>query len=250
MASWVVRIDDLQQCVNGWITAVSAYCGQPTITGVGWGGLVRVQWPQCYVPPGEDPNWVLFRQRHVERLPPVFEYADGLFASLSTVAYQRIKWFYYCDNALGNSINLYDAEHFNDPSNQGLYIELIGSGRWLGVNQDFPMRVIFRGINLETETRQLKRHDLRATFQDIVSAGSAPLPRPPTAGAAADPLQRLLAHTPPDPVDVEGMCEQFFEKRHAYFQYQTRNNMPANALTVQCAPACSRPPCTRRGSVP
>ena len=69
----------------------------------------------------------------------VFSANERVFATLED--WPRIKWFYYCDDRNGNTIRLYDTEHFNHFGG-GYYLEERGSG------QEQFERVIIRGENM------------------------------------------------------------------------------------------------------
>ena len=159
-----------------------------------------------------------------------FSYKANLFDSLRDGRWSRICWFYYCDDALGNTIRLYDTEHFGYESNRLAYLELEGNGQWLGSAQSYPDRVLIRGENIELAGKPLKR-ELKDCFAECHPANPAP----------------LVACT--GTVDLEGMCENFFAKRLAYFQLQGRNSMPGDPLRVVCRDRCTRNPCSSTGGV-
>lgn len=86
----------------------------------------------------------------------------------------RIKWYYYCDDANGNTIRIYDTEH----------LQRYGGSNYLesySVREHFE-RVIIRGHNMWSgEQAKLKDEDsLRKQFRNnaawrLFSASSAPL---------------------------------------------------------------------------
>ena len=71
--------------------------------------------------------------------PQVFAANEGVFATLDR--WPRIRWFYYCDDHNGNTIRLYDTEHFSHFGG-GFYLEEGGRG------QEHFERVIIRGENM------------------------------------------------------------------------------------------------------
>ena len=71
--------------------------------------------------------------------PQVFAANEGVFATLDR--WPRIRWFYYCDDHNGNTIRLYDTEHFSHFGG-GYYLEEDGVGR------EHRERVIIRGENM------------------------------------------------------------------------------------------------------
>jgi hypothetical protein len=284
MASHVVRIENLEVLVKAWINEVTAHCGTPEFHD--GGDRVIIAWPTPYVLPGEDPEWLTYRKKTVRREPPFFTFKKGMFKSLQGTKWERIHAMYYVDNDYGNTIRLFDEEHFNVSGNQELYLELENSGQ----DGRYPDRVLFRGENLGKETQGLKK-DFRKHFGGIWSASGAPAgplsigipvpaqptikPHPQVVPAASSVFERLrrareLAANPAtldvakpktpaldlDKVDLDdvgslrsslpmaagtgvidlmGMCDHFFEKRHAYFQHKDHNNMPNNALKMDCS---------------
>ena len=229
MARFIVRTDSVAAVFDHWRKILSSHCGQSR-EWVDANNVVHIEWDRPYVPEGEDPKYVFFRDANRERGNPVFCFKRGLFDSLRDKKLSRICWFYYCDDALGNTIRLYDNEHFEFGSNRSIYLELEGNGRFLGEIQSYPDRVLIRGENIGLERNPLKR-ELRGSFAERHGARTAP----------------LVWHE--GRVDLEGMCENFFAKRHAYFQQQGRNSMPGNALRVVCKDSCTRDPCSPTGSV-
>ena len=71
--------------------------------------------------------------------PQVFVANESVFATLEE--WPRIRWFYYCDDQNGNTIRLYDTEHFSHFGG-GYYLEEDGVGR------EHRERVIIRGENM------------------------------------------------------------------------------------------------------
>ena len=206
MGSYVVRISNFENLVNEWRGIVTDLCGDgPVETFL---GRVHTEWNHPYVPsptlwePGEDEETVLHKKQLKARGFPFFELQSGICESLRAEQWRRIQWFYYCDNDLGNTLRLYDTDHFETPGNDMLYL-----GLWEG---KFPDRVVIRGENLEKENHALKNR-LLDSFDERHTAASAPghgLPR--------------------TPIDVMGRCPHYVAKRHAYFQHECHNNMPNN----------------------
>jgi len=259
MASHVVVIENLEDLIKAWIQIISATCGTPRRELVG--DTIYIRWTKPYVPPGEDANVIVRRNRRLKRENPFIAFKRGMLESLRGDQWKRIRWYYYCDNDFGNTIRLYDTEHFTIPGNPARYLELENSGK----DGPYPDRVLIRSENIEKETKPLKK-DLRKPFSGRWAASSGPVGEvschPPSTAqsttlASADTEEDELDLSDldldnfdledfdsPSPVlgsgrvDVMGMCSQFLNKRYAYFQHRLRNNMPNNQLRVICTPGC------------
>ena len=119
----------------------------------------------------------------------VFTTNDEVFQTLNE--WSRIKWFYYCDDADGNTLRLYDGEHF-EHFGGSYYLERDNSQ-----SQCHFERVILRGKNMwaDDEANLKRPQSLRNRFRDnpawiIFSARQAPL-RP---GGNPPPELRLPVH--------------------------------------------------------
>ena len=193
MARFVVETNDLEALFERWRSILTNHCGQARQ----WteaNDMVHIEWDRPYVPEGEDPTYVFFQRANRERRNPFFRHKKGLFDSLQDGKWGRICWFYYCDDAFGNTIRLYDTEHFEWGLNRSVYLELEANGQWLGRPQRYDDRVLIRGENIEFAGKPLKK-SLKGCFSKSASARSAPF------------VERGGR------IDLEGMCEIFFAKR-------------------------------------
>jgi hypothetical protein len=257
MASHIVVIDKLEDLLKAWIQIISASCGTPRRELVG--DTIYIRWTKPYVPPGEDQEWIVRKKRRVRRENPFIAFKRGMLESLKGDQWKRIRWYYYCDNDYGNTIRLYDTQHFEIAGNPARYLELENSGK----DGTYPDRVLVRSENIEKETKPLKK-DLRKPFSGRWAANSGPVGEVATTSpsttqsltTSAIPVEAELDLSDlnlddfdledfdsPSPVlgsgrvDVMGMCNQFLAKRNVYFQHRLRNNMPNNQLRVLCNPA-------------
>src|ERR1700693_2513861 len=149
----------------------------------------------------------------------VFTMNDEVLQTLSE--WPRIRFFYYCDNDNGNTLRIYDTEHF----------ERFGGSSYLerdeSQSQGHYERVILRGKNMwAVDEANLKRpQSLRKRFRDnpawvIFSASQAPI-RP----GSHPPVElglRVVRRGNLSTVDIErGMVR---ERRLWYFE--SLNQLP------------------------
>lgn len=217
MASFVVQTSYLLHLFGDWLDTVSRYCGD--FYKVEHGTRTFIAWEQQYVPPNGKAE---IRKGSGEGVipegMPYFCLKTGMFDTLEGEAWKRIRWYYYCDNERGNTIRLYDSEHFSQ--HEDAYLELLGSGK----HGSFVDRVLLRGENLGRVGYVLKQQ-LRRCFAKCDPANKAPLgPYSPTVDVMANcrPTEHALFNN--EHIDI------FVVKRYAYFQHRYRNNMPNNTL--------------------
>jgi hypothetical protein len=234
MASYLVRIERLEDLFNDWVAHMTTLLGQPSQ----WldMGVVTIEWPALFVPnplpPGETPETTKRNGRVTPREKPFFRYRQGMWESLRGNEWNRIQWFYYCDDFQGNTVRLYDMEHFGVPGNQYLYLET----DLVGHDVQFADRVLLRGEWIGKADQSLKLY-FRNTFSQ------------PVWGAKSAPIDQQRRPSRSEKVDVMGMCDQFFDKRHAYFQRASHNNMPNNTTHVTCNPTCHPRTCCVSGTI-
>lgn len=196
MGSYVIEVDNLESLFKKWVARIkSAGGGKPTAS-KGDDGLY-IHWPQPLV--GSE--------------TPLFWLNPDLWKSLGDSRFRRIRWFYYCDDARGNTIRLYDSEHFS--CHPELYVEKEASGNWLGKNQSWPDRVLFRSNEIGDEGGKLKGDMIKDLNGRIWAATQAP------------PI--VQPHT----VNIMRMCKRFFNKRLVYFQHSSRNNTPEEHRSIR-----------------
>src|ERR1700677_1641494 len=147
MSSYVVRVTQLQTLFTNWTTHITNLLGTPSQ----WdeSGIVTIEWPALFVPNpllrGETEETITNRRgRVVPREKPFFRYVQGIWESLQGDQWNRIQWFYYCDDFQGITIRLYDKEHFGRNRNALLYLETDP----IGHDVKLPDRVLLRGENL------------------------------------------------------------------------------------------------------
>jgi len=104
---------------------------------------------------------------------PEFSYNDTVLKELSQ--WPRIKWFYYCDNADGNTIRIYDTEHLNHYGG-AYYLE---TNTWSNEHYE---RVIIRGRRMwfDNSANDQLESQLRDRFRQespwrLFGARSAPI---------------------------------------------------------------------------
>jgi hypothetical protein len=207
MASHIVIVNDIEEIFNRWVLEVSKISGVAESVPIE-DGKIMVRWNKTYSGEEADDTTEC----------PFFCYKEGLFECLKTEKWARIKWFYYCDNDRGNTIRLYDEEHYQFENNSDHYLQHRGKfGELVGQRPD---RVLIRGENLGKENQDLK---LAIQRQFSSSGGRWPANSAPTDIRGRRPTCKTMR-----------LCEQFFEKRLAYFQHANRNNVPGNSLSVKC----------------
>lgn len=150
MASYVVRIDDLQRLVTDWQALVAQR--QKPATGR-------------------------------------FDYRQQVFVHLCDPQFRRIRWFYYNDNDNGVTIRLYDrafvAQYPGDFIDND---DCILRGYDLGAEHE-PVKTAMRALFAQSNRQQLpggqtRRHSRSVFFEEPAYnnalGGSSPPPPPPT----------------------------------------------------------------------
>ncbi len=173
-------------------------------------GKVFIRWDNSYRPPIESEE-----EEEPLREPPFICYQNGMLESLQGPKWERIKWYYHCDDAWGNTIRLYDQEHYSLGNNANLYLEKQANYGFLGNRED---RVLIRSENIGT-TKNLLKQRMFSIFEPLFW---------PSTSAPTD------ENRPTPRCNVEKLCEQFLARRLAYFQNPQRNNMPGYEPFKSC----------------
>jgi hypothetical protein len=105
--SYVVKCDDLAFLFDTWVKQVSTFCGDPS-TSTDPTGIITISWHKPYTPRARHRNDLV-----TPKACPSFQYKDGLLDTLVMPQWRRVMWYYYCDDDYGNTIRLYDWEHFH-----------------------------------------------------------------------------------------------------------------------------------------
>jgi len=184
MASFVVRVERIRDILSAWQAQMAKIYGPPTCN-PGRLGLIKIQWTD--------------RHKLGSLSHPYFKMKKELVQGFDEDRWDRIQWFYYCDNDYGNTLRLYDSEHLASSNPRQTYLELRNQRGGRRVDD----RVIFRGENLGGESESLKDF-FRNTFSDYWPAGAAPSETRP-------PWTRVI--------DVMGM---YCEDRTHYFETKNR----------------------------
>jgi hypothetical protein len=174
MASFVVRIPDIQKFLDGWESLLNGASGQQELTANEQVVADLHKWP-------------------------------------------RLQWFYYCDDQNGNTLRLYDSDHFSKHGS-GYYLEPDGR------RKEHFERVIWRGRNMWSgdEADHKRPESLLARFRkhsawQLFPARHAPLP------SGVEPPKELGVKLRQRTVDIQaGMSREI---RLWYFE--TVNRLPA-----------------------
>ena len=192
MARHVIKIKNLKSVVDHWTNEVTKLCGVPSENTKK--GVKTIQWHSRYEAPVE-----LGDEEEQPRDPPFLCYKPGVFESLDGPRWDRIKWFYFCDDHWGNTVRLFDEEHFREGRNASLYLERKNRISHLGTRED---RVLIRTENIGKDV-----HPLKECMASIIGTSIWP-----SSGAPSDEMGRAPY------CDAEKICEHYLDRRLAYFQ--------------------------------
>jgi hypothetical protein len=137
-----------------------------------------------------------------------FSYNQRVLETLDQ--WPRIKWCYYCDDHDGNTIRLYDTEHFFSFGG----VQYLENGKTDGHYE----RVIIRGKHLwsKDEVKRLRASSLRDQFRNN--------PRWESWFATSAPAHHPGGVFRPQTKDIRTGSDRHL--RLSYFEHPIRNNLP------------------------